>query len=176
MKKIIFLFAFLCIQSIGYSQLNFGANGILHFPVADFKLESNLVIGGAASIGYTFDKRLDLSLVYTLYNYSSGSAFGLNSKTVEAKFFFLNGDTRPYIGCGVGSFRKSITSSLLPKYVEDVWGFEPKAGILLDSKSLKDLFVDVSVSYMYAKTKFNAPKAFNLAVGLKYMIKGRKSN
>jgi len=175
MKKILFLLVFLCIQSIGYTQLNFGANGILHFPVADFKLESNLVIGGTASVGYTFDKRLDLSVVYTFYNYSRGSAFGLNSKTVEAKFFFLNGDTRPYIGCGVGSFRKSITSSLLPKYVEDVWGYEPKAGVLFDSKNLRNLFIDASLSFMYAKTKFNAPKAFNLAVGLKYMIDFKKN-
>ena len=174
MKKIICIFAFLCIQYIGYSQFNVGANGILHFPISDFKQESNLILGGAVSVGYTFNQRLDLSLVYSLYNYSSSLDFGLNSKTVEAKFFFFNGDTRPYIGCGVGSFRKSMTLSLLPKYIENAWGYEPKVGILLDSKTFKNLFIDASASFLYAKTKFNAPKALNLAVGLKYMIGFKK--
>lgn len=119
-------------------------------------------------MGYTFDQRVDFSFVYTTYMYNSISEFGLNSKTAEAKFFFSNNNIRPYIGCGVGLFSKSITTNDLPAYKEDVWGYEPKVGVLLDSKILKNLFVDASVSYMYAKTKFNAPKAINVAVGLKY--------
>ena len=61
-------------------------------------------------------------------------------------------------------------------FIENVWGFEPKAGILLDSKILKNLFFDASISYMYARTKFNAPKAVNIAVGLKYMMDWKKGN
>jgi len=109
-------------------------------------------------------------LVYTTYMYNSRIEFGLNSKTAEAKFFFFSGNTRPYIGCGVGLFSKSITTNYLPEYTEDVWGYELKVGVLLDSKILRNLFVDASVSYMYARTKYNAPKALNVAVGLKYYI------
>ena len=174
MKKILFLLAFLCVQTFSQAQFNVGANGILQFLQGDFKQETPLAYGGSVSVGYTFDQRVDLSLVYTTYMYNSRQEFGLNSKTVEAKFFFLKENTRPYIGCGVGLFSKSITTGNLPVYKENVWGFEPKAGVLLDSKILKNLFVDTSVSFMYANTKFNSPKAFNLAAGLKYMIDWKK--
>ncbi|MDP3431815.1 MAG: OmpW family outer membrane protein [Bacteroidota bacterium] len=176
MKKILFLLAFLCVQTFSQAQFNVGANGILQFLQGDFKQETSLAYGGSVSVGYTFDQRVDLSLVYTTYMYNSRQEFGLNSKTAEAKFFFFKESTRPYIGCGVGIYSKSITSDDLPKYIENVWGFEPKAGVLLDSKILKNLFVDASVSYMYANTKFNSPKAFNLSAGLKYMIDFQKGS
>jgi outer membrane protein W len=147
MKKIFCLFVFLCIQSIGHSQFNVGANAILQLPQGHFKNISKLGYGGSASIGYTFAQRVDLSFVYTRYEYtSSADFFKLNSKTVEAKFFFLNGNTRPYIGCGVGLFSETFVSDTFPRQTENNWGFEPKAGILLDSKLMKDLFVDGSIS------------------------------
>lgn len=176
MKKILLLFAFFCTQTIVHAQFNVGGNAILQLPQGNFKQATSLAYGVNASLGYTFDQRVDLSIAYSTYLYNSNPEFGLNSKTVEIKFFFLNGNSRPYIGCGVGKFSKTITSSILPKYIENVWGFEPKAGILLDSKMLRNLFVDASVSYLNAKTKFNAPKAFNLSVGLKYMIEFEKRN
>ena len=175
MRKIVLLLAFLGAQTFVHAQFNVGANAILQLHQGDFKQATSLAYGGNASLGYTFDQMVDLSLVYSTYWYNSNPEFGLNSKTVEIKFFFLNWSSRPYIGCGVGKFSKTITSSILPKYIENVWGFEPKAGILLDSKMLRNLFVDASVSYLNAKTKFNAPKAFNIAVGLKYIIDFRKT-
>ena len=101
--------------------------------------------------------------------------FSLNSKTAEAKFFFLNGNTRPYIGCGVGLFTEIFDSSPFPKQIENSWVLEPKIGVLLDSKVLKNLFVDASVSYLRDDLTHRGPNAFNLAIGLKYLIDRRKA-
>ena len=93
MKKILFLFAFFSVQCLVYAQFNVGVNAILQFPLADFRQMSTFSLGGSASVGYTFAQKIDLSLVYTSYGYSGPiNDFSLNSKTVESKFFFLNGN------------------------------------------------------------------------------------
>jgi len=176
MKKNLLLLSFLCIQTIVHAQFNVGSNFILQFPFSDFKQMSPISFGGCASVGYTINKRVDLSLVYSIYNYSGASELGLDSKTVETKFFFLHGNTRPYIGCSVGAFTKTINSNILPKYTENVWGFEPKLGGLFYPKILKNLFVDASISYLNANTKFNAPRAVDLSVGLKYYLNTKKNS
>jgi len=173
MKKILLLFAFLWVQTFVHAQFNVGANAIVQFPQGDFKFSSLVSYGGSASVGYTFDQRVDLSFVYTAYFYDMHN-FDINSKMVEAKFFFFNGNARPYIGCGVGIFSKTIPFRYAPQERENVWGYEPKVGILLDSKMLRNLFIDASVTYFKANTKFNDPQAFNVAVGLKYMMDWEK--
>ena len=174
MKKILLLLTLFSVQSFAHAQFNIGTNVILQYPFSDFKQMSVLSYGGCASVGYTIEKRVDFSLVYSVYKYNGGSGLGLTSKTVETKFFFLDGNVCPYIGCGVGIFSKTINSNFLPKYIENVWGFEPKLGALFYSKILKNLFIDASISYLNANTKFNAPRAVDLAVGLKYYLSSKR--
>lgn len=177
MKKVLFLFAFLGIQSFVQAQLNIGGNAILQLPQGQFKNISKFGYGGSASIGYTFAQRVDLSIVYTSYGYTGalGQDFRLNSKTVEAKFFFLNGNTRPYIGCGVGRFTEVFNMDPFPRREENRWGLEPKAGVLTESKMIKNLFIDASASWLRDDLTKLGPKALNLAIGLKYMIDFKKN-
>jgi len=178
MKKILFLFIFLGVQSFVQAQFNVGGNAILQFPQGHFKNISTLSYGGSVSFGYSFAQRLELSLVYTGYGYKGGlsQGFSLNSKTVEAKFFFLNGNTRPYIGCGVGRFTETFDNiGMFPKQIENKWGLEPKAGVLMDSKMLRNLFVDASLSWFRDDFSERDLNAFNLAVGLKYMLDFKKN-
>lgn len=177
MKKILFLSAFLCVQIFVHAQFNVGGNAILQFPQGDFKNISKFGYGGNASVGYTFDQRIDLSFVYTNYWYGESiGEFNLNSKTVEAKFFFLNGITRPYIGCGVGLFTEIFEGDPFPRQIENNWGVEPKIGALFDSKVLKKLFIDASLSWLRDDLTGRGPNAINLSVGLKYMIDFKKGN
>lgn len=176
MKKILLLFAILGLQTIVQAQFNVGVNPILQILQGDFKQSTPTAFGGCASVGYTFDQRLDLSIVYSLYKYNNRQELGFDSKTLEAKFFFFNENIRPYIGCGVGLYTKTIDFGNLPKKTENVWGFEPKVGILLDSKIVTNLFIDTSVSYINVKTKFNSPQAFNVALGLKYIMEWKNNN
>lgn len=176
MKKFLFLLVFLCVQIFVHAQFNVGGNAILQIPQGDFKNFSKLHYGGSVSVGYTFDQRIDLSFVYTRYGYTiSRDFYNLDSKTAEAKFFFLKGITRPYIGCGVGLITEIFELEPFPRQIENSWGVEPKIGVLFDSKTLRNLFVDTSLSWLRDDLTGRGPNAINLSVGLKYMIDFRKT-
>lgn len=171
MKKTLFLFTLLSFHTIVLAQFNVGINAIFQLPQGNFKNISKLGYGGCAAVGYTFDQRIELSFVYTRYGYPGSSDFlKLNSKTVEAKFFFLSGNSRPYIGCGVGLFTEKFDWKPNPTIIKSNWGFEPKTGVLLNSKLLKNLFVDASVSWLRDNLTHRGPNAINFSAGLKYMI------
>lgn len=172
MKKIILFFTFLSVQIVSYSQLNVGANAILHFPTGDYDNLSKFGYAGSTSIGYTFGQRLDLSLVYSLYFYSGLNAdfLHVNSKTVEAKYYILTGNTRPYFGCGFGQYTYTFDLPPFVKTTDNKWGIEPKIGALFDSGMLDNLFVDTSISWLRADLEGRGPNAINISAGLKYMI------
>lgn len=175
MKKLVSIAAFILIQFLGHAQFNVGANINLQLPQKDYKIMSTFGYGGSVSMGYNFKQTVDLSFVYSIFDYT-GMIKGLclNSKTAELKFFLLKKTIRPYIGCGAGMYQKvnKISSTII--VVKNDWGLEPKIGLLLDSKILTDLFVDTSVSYFKTKIKHNTPEAFNLSIGLMYMIDFQK--
>lgn len=179
MKKILFLLTFVCVQTIVYAQLNVGINAIGQLPQSNFKQMSNFGYGGSISLGYTFAKRVDLSVVYSIFDYT-GTVKGLNldSKTAEIRFFFLTGNTRPYLGCGLGQYHKinkiQINNSPTIDQEESESGFEPKIGVLFDSRMLKRLFFDASISYLKTNLKINTPEGVNLSLGLKYMFDFKK--
>ncbi len=171
MKKILFLLFFLFVQIFVHAQFNIGGNAILQLPQGDFKNISKLGYGGSASVGYTFAKRFDLSFVYTRYGYSGSiDFFKLNSKTAEVKFFFLTGRARPYIGCGVGIFTEFFEYLSFPRQTDNRWGIDPKIGVLLDTRILKNLFINASISYLRDDLTHRGPNALDMTVGLQYMF------
>lgn len=176
MKKIVFLIAFISIQTLVHAQLNAGADLNFNFPQGTFKNMATFGFGGGVSIGYTFFQRVDLSFVYKAYNYNRMvEDLKINSKSVEAKYFFLTGNIRPYIGCGAGSYNRKYRAGTMLNKDENGFAIEPKIGVLLDAKIVKNLYLDGSVSYFQFRTEFNEPKAINLAIGVKYYIDFKKS-
>lgn len=171
MKKLIFLLIFLSFQSVVQAQFSVGINAIAQFPHGYYKNISDFGYGASASVGYSLTQRIDLSLIYSIYDYTGPiNAFKLNSKTAEVRFFLLNGNTRPYLGCGVGIFSETFNSPPIPKQTENKWGVEPKAGIQLKSGIVKNLYIDTYASWLRADLKQRGPNAINLSGGLKYFI------
>ncbi len=172
MKKFILLFVLLSVQIVSYSQLNVGANAILHFPTGDYDNLSKFGYGGNASLGYTFGQRVELSIVYSRYVYTKWAKkeFSLNSKTVEAKYYILTGKTRPYFGCGVGRATETFSLYQFGTMTYNFWLVEPKIGALFNSGMLNNLFVDTSVSWLRADLEGRGPNAINISVGLKYFV------
>lgn len=177
MKKLFFIFIFFCFRTVVCAQFNVGLNAIGQLPQGEYKKLSDFGYGGSASVGYIFAQRIDLSFVYSIYNYKSMiNSFRLNSKTANAQFLFWKGNTHPYLGCGVGIFTEILDSPPIPKQTENSWGFEPKAGILINSEFIKKLHVDIAASWLRADLTQRGPNAINLSIGLKYYINFYQKN
>ena len=151
MKKIFLISTIIFLTAFSVkSQIFIETTGELLSPVSKFKDEVNYGAGGNFLFGYSINQKFDVDFEYShlFFPNTFFNKYRISSYSSSIKYFFNLKNCRPYLSIGAGYYLKKIDLILSQKYEEKSLGICPSIGILTDSKILKNLFVNTSLTYI----------------------------
>jgi len=166
MKKIVLIIYLLTTVVLLNAQVYLGVNAKIVLPAGSFK-EIDYGVGTDFLIGYLLQDKLNIDLCISnlwassiLYNYQMGYL------KANIKYNILQNSVKPYLGIGLGYFRKTY-SPFSDKFYEYGIGVTPLVGILFDLESVKGLALNTQLSYNKIFTEHQT-SMLNCKIGLLY--------
>lgn len=170
MKKVI-LISVLSVLMTNFSTAQFysSINGIASIPVSnDVDVDVNFGGGINLTIGYLVKNNFDCSITTeNLWFSSMLDNFKINSTKTNFKYIILEKTVKPYIGLGVGYYRKSFDLPFASETKETGIGINPSIGTLINTKIVDGLNINAELSYVKVYTEHSI-SLINFNIGLLY--------
>ncbi len=176
MKKLTLILSILFCCSFAKAQFFTCLDGAFVYPVGKFSSQVDYGYGPALSVGYTFNKKFDVSGSYEKLFFSTiQPEYSIKSESVTLKYRFINKKIIPFLGVRTGLYHSERHyPSLAPEFshislvkYENAFGISPIAGILFDSGIIEKLKFTISASYSIVNfTESYEYAAMN--IGLRY--------
>ncbi|MBE9467639.1 MAG: hypothetical protein IMY72_04865 [Bacteroidetes bacterium] len=181
MKKIFLISTIIFLTAFSVkSQFFIGTTGELLAPTSKFQDEIGYGAGWNFLLGYSINKKIDVDLKYSQLFFPNTfyDKYRISSISSSIKYFFNLKNCRPYLSIGAGYYLKKFDLFFSLKYEEKSLRICPSIGILADSKILKNLFVNTSLTYIKSvhiisqNMDYHSKKIdlFNFNVGLLYFF------
>ncbi len=149
------------------AQVYLGVNSKIALPTSSCQ-EVDYGFGTGFLIGYLLQDKFNFDLgMSNLWMNSFLSNYQIGSLKANVKYNILQKSVKPYLGVGVGYFRKSFNGPFDEKIAENGIGIIPSVGVLFGIKSVKGLVLNTEFCYTKVFTEHQI-SLLNLNIGLLY--------
>ena len=158
MKKSTILISIILIFKLSIAQISVSSNASFISTKHSNLFETG--IGGNIAIGILLKDRVNVEVgINNFWLNSAVNNYTLSDLSLNSKYIFLNNNIRPYLAMGIAYYRTKFDQPIGEPYKDYYFGVKPSVGLLIDTKLIDNLFVNVAYSYNYAlntsKDSFN---------------------